>query len=63
MEEDEQFDLSQSFRQVYRLQSEVGARDELSLPTIDRRRGVRPTLNLIQRFLEQHPAEKQRIGL
>ncbi|MFN8548150.1 MAG: hypothetical protein U0527_09360, partial [Candidatus Eisenbacteria bacterium] len=58
MEGDDRFDLSQAFRQSYRIR-EVGADDEddISLPIIEPKRGIRPNLNLIRRFLEQHPDE------
>ncbi len=58
MEGDDRFDLSQAFRQSYRIR-EVGADDEgdIALPIIEPKRGIRPNLNLIRRFLEQHPDE------
>ena len=59
MEQDDRFDLSQAFRQTYRIRS---ASDDgaLALPTIEPRRGIRPNLNLIRRFLDQHPDETAR---
>ncbi|MBK8229357.1 MAG: GreA/GreB family elongation factor [Candidatus Eisenbacteria bacterium] len=61
MEGDDRFDLSQAFRQSYRIR-EVGADDDdqIALPIIEPRRGIRPNLNLIRRFLEQHPDEVAR---
>lgn len=61
LEGDERCDLSQSFRQIYRLRSEGDDADSLlALPAVEPRRGVRPNLNLIRRFLEQHPDEMAR---
>ncbi len=58
LDSDERMDLSQSFRQVYRLRHGEEDEDEkISLPIIEPRRGIRPNLNLIRRFLEQHPDE------
>lgn len=59
MEADDRFDMSQAFRQSYRIRK---ATDEeaLTLPILEPRRGVRPNLNLIRRFLEQHPDESAR---
>jgi len=58
LENDERIDLSQAFRQVYRLRNGEEDEDEkLVLPVIEPRRGIRPNLNLIRRFLEQHPDE------
>jgi transcription elongation factor GreA len=59
LEQDDRVDLSQAFRQTYRLRS---SSDEggIALPTLEPRRGVRPNLNLIRRFLEQHPDETAR---
>lgn len=59
MEQDDRFDLSQAFRQVYRIRSDANG-DAIALPTIQPRRGVRPNLNLIRRFLEQHPDQTGR---
>ncbi len=58
LEADDRCDLSQSFRQLYRLSSEGD--DLVALPAVEPRRGVRPNLNLIHRFLEQHPDETAR---
>jgi transcription elongation factor GreA len=61
LEKDDRIDLSQSFRQVYRLRAEGDDGDEqMQLPSIEPRRGIRPNLNLIRRFLEQHPDETAR---
>ncbi len=56
MQADERFDLSESFRQTYAI-SEPGVRSEEDhlLPRLDRRRGIRANLNLLHRFLGQHP--------
>ena len=49
------------FRQVYRLRVEGDEADEqMTLPAIEPRRGIRPNLNLIRRFLDQHPDESAR---
>lgn len=61
LEGDERCDLSQSFRQLYRLRSDQDEGEGLlALPAVEPRRGVRPNLNLIRRFLEQHPDETAR---
>jgi transcription elongation factor GreA len=61
LEKDDRIDLSQAFRQVYRLRAEGDDADEqMQLPAIEPRRGIRPNLNLIRRFLEQHPDETAR---
>jgi transcription elongation factor GreA len=60
LENDYRVDLTQSFRQVYRLRTEGDEDDLLPLPIIEPRRGIRPNLNLIRRFLEQHPEESAR---
>ncbi len=61
LESDERTDLSQSFRQVYRLRAEGEEADDLQpLPIIEPRRGIRPNLNLVRRFLDQHPEESAR---
>jgi transcription elongation factor GreA len=59
IEQDDRFDLSQAFRQTYRIRNASDG-DELTLPVIVPRRGVRPNLNLIRRFLDQHPDETGR---
>jgi transcription elongation factor GreA len=59
IEQDDRFDLSQAFRQTYRIRTASDG-DELALPAIVPRRGVRPNLNLIRRFLDQHPDETGR---
>lgn len=59
IEQDDRFDLSQAFRQVYRIKSPTDD-DSLALPTFVPRRGVRPNLNLIRRFLDQHPDQTSR---
>lgn len=59
IEQDDRFDLSQAFRQTYRIRTASDG-DELALPVIVPRRGVRPNLNLIRRFLDQHPDETGR---
>jgi transcription elongation factor GreA len=61
IESDDRIDLTQSFRQLYRLRGEAGDEDTLlALPVIEPRRGIRPNINLIRRFLEQHPDETSR---
>jgi transcription elongation factor GreA len=61
IEEDGRFDLSQAFRQVYRIKTGgAEANGEVALPIIEPRRGIRPNLNLIRRFLEQHPDQTPR---
>jgi len=56
MEQDERFDMSESFRQTYAIRSRASTGDEeLFLPRLDRRRGIRANLNLLRRFLDQHP--------
>ncbi len=61
LEGEDRIDLSQSFRQLYRLRGEGGDEDDLlPLPVIEPRRGIRPNLNLIRRFLDQHPEESMR---
>lgn len=61
LEKDDRIDLSQAFRQVYRLRAEGDDSDEqMPLPAIEPRRGIRPNLNLIRRFLDQHPNETGR---
>ncbi len=59
MDQDDRFDLSQAFRQTYQIRSS-SEENALSLPAIEPRRGVRPNLNLIRRFLEQHPDQTPR---
>jgi len=59
MEQDDRFDMSQAFRQTYRIRS-AGQEETIALPTLEPRRGIRPNLNLIRRFLEQHPAQTAR---
>lgn len=61
IETDDRIDLSQSFRQVYRHKTETSEdEDRIPLPSIEPRRGIRPNLNLIRRFLDQHPDETAR---
>jgi transcription elongation factor GreA len=60
MEQDERFDLSEGFRQAYAIRSGPGHDEDLILPRMDRRRGIRANLNLLRRFLEQHPQHKDR---
>ncbi len=55
MESDDRFDLGQAFRQVYKIKSGVSS-SEVAFPIVEPRRGIRPNLNLIRRFLDQHPA-------
>lgn len=61
MNDDDRFDLSQAFRAVYKIR-DIGAADEgeVALPVVEPRRGIRPNLNLIRRFLEQHPDQTAR---
>ena len=60
MDGDPRFDLSQGFRQVYAIRKGSDIGEEIAMPVIEPRRGIRPNLNLIRRFLEQHPAELPR---
>ena len=60
MEDDGRFDLSQAFRQVYKIRTGGKASGEVDFPVVEPRRGIRPNLNLIRRFLEQHPSETAR---
>ncbi len=59
METDDRFDLSQAFRQTYQIRSS-SEENTVALPTLEPRRGIRPNLNLIRRFLEQHPDQAAR---
>lgn len=59
MEEDERFDFSESFRQTYRIRSKDDADQALIFPRLDRRRGIRANLNLLRRFLDQHPTRTE----
>jgi transcription elongation factor GreA len=59
MEQHPLLDLSLAYKNTYRIrEGEEG--DEMPLPTLDRRRGVRTNLNLIRRFLEQYPDALER---
>jgi transcription elongation factor GreA len=61
MEGDERFDLSESFRQTYGIRVPGAADpDDVLMPRLDRRRGIRANLNLLRRFLDQHPHQKDR---
>ncbi len=61
MENDERFDFSESYQQIYAIRSPIAhGDDEDTLPRLDRRRGVRANLNLLRRFLDQHPQHAQR---
>ncbi len=61
MEEDERFDMSEGYRQTYAICSPTSKVDEDEiLPRLDRRRGVRANLNLLRRFLDQHPQHTDR---
>jgi transcription elongation factor GreA len=61
MEKDERFDFSESYRQIYAISSPAAhGDDEDVLPRLDRRRGVRANLNLLRRFLDQHPQHTER---
>ncbi|MEZ4653017.1 MAG: hypothetical protein R3E12_05265 [Candidatus Eisenbacteria bacterium] len=57
MESDPRFDLSQAFRQMYKIRSGADMAGGVEFPVIEPRRGIRPNLNLIRRFLDQHPSE------
>jgi hypothetical protein len=61
MEADERFDMSESFRQTYAIRV-PGSDDDADsiLPHLDRRRGIRANLNLLRRFLDQHPQHTER---
>jgi transcription elongation factor GreA len=51
-------DTSMAFKNTYQI-LEIGEMDqEISLPSMDRKRGIRANINLIRRFLEQHPGAK-----
>lgn len=60
METDERFDLSESFRQTYAIRAPGAGDEDQLLPRLDRRRGIRANLNLLRRFLEQHPQHQAR---
>jgi transcription elongation factor GreA len=61
MENDDRFDFSESYRQIYAIRSlSAHGDDEEILPQLDRRRGVRANLNLLRRFLDQHPQHTER---
>ncbi|MBD3236555.1 MAG: hypothetical protein GF330_07615 [Candidatus Eisenbacteria bacterium] len=60
MEQDERFDLSEGFRQVYAIRTREQRDEDRLLPRMDRRRGIRANLNLLRRFLEQHPQYQER---
>ncbi|MBU1949573.1 MAG: GreA/GreB family elongation factor, partial [Candidatus Eisenbacteria bacterium] len=47
-----------SFRNTFRIIEGLGGEEEVPLPSLDRKRGIRTNLNLIRRFLEQHPSSK-----
>ncbi len=55
MEEDDRFDFSESFKQTYGIRLPGADDHEFELPRLDRRRGIRANLNLLRRFLDQHP--------
>ncbi len=55
MEEDDRFDFTESFKQTYGICMPGGNDHALELPRLDRRRGIRANLNLLKRFLDQHP--------
>ena len=56
MDADERFDMSESFRQTYAIRTPGSEEDvDQMLPRLDRRRGIRANLNLLRRFLDQHP--------
>ena len=59
MEADPRFDLSQAFRQVYKIRTGADMAGGIDYPVVEPRRGIRPNLNLIRRFLDQHPRETQ----
>ncbi|MFH1143805.1 MAG: GreA/GreB family elongation factor [Candidatus Eisenbacteria bacterium] len=61
MEQDDRFDLSEGFRQTYAIRARAAAQgdEDLLLPRLDRRRGVRANLNLLRRFLDQHPGYQE----
>ncbi len=59
MEQDERFDMGESFRQTYAVRTRVRGDESLLLPRLDRRRGIRANLNLLRRFLEQHPTYQE----
>jgi transcription elongation factor GreA len=61
LEEDERFDLSESFQQTYAIRrKDARDADAMILPKLDRRRGIRANLNLLRRFLDQHPDKRDR---
>ncbi len=56
MEEDERFDFTESYKNTYAIRrKDARDADAMNLPKLDRRRGIRANLNLIRRFLDQHP--------
>ncbi len=56
METDARLDLSEGFRQTYTIRKRAAGDDpDLLFPHLDPRRGVRANLNLLRRFLDQHP--------
>lgn len=54
-------DLSLAFKNTYRVLEPGDPDQEIPLPSLDRKRGVRANLNLIRRFLEQHPGAKSQV--
>jgi len=56
MEADERFDFSESYKNTFAIRrKDARDADAMNLPKLDRRRGIRANLNLIRRFLDQHP--------
>jgi transcription elongation factor GreA len=61
LEEHPRVDLSLAFKNTYRVIEPGDPDQEIPLPSLDRKRGVRANLNLIRRFLEQHPGAQGQI--
>lgn len=58
-EKDDRFDLSQIFRKVIRIRN---GRESSSLPEVDLAGNFRKGLDLLFRFLDQHPEDLERVG-
>jgi transcription elongation factor GreA len=61
MEEDERFDLSQSFRDLIRLAAR-GHAGEIPLPNFEERGDVGRQVKVLRRFIDQHPEARERAG-
>ncbi|MFH1277256.1 MAG: GreA/GreB family elongation factor [Candidatus Eisenbacteria bacterium] len=58
-EKDARFDLSQIFRKVIRIRN---GKDSSALPEVDLAGNLRKSLDLLFRFLDQHPEEMERLA-